>query len=113
MRRVLVLILFLILSISLKSQNVIIKITRSEYSDVITDVEKYVKKCSKDFEIKYVCAAERIIIFNILSNKYCPNSLIIALELEFIDAEFFIKTEEDLIDSKCKDEIMNNYSKSE
>lgn len=103
MKFILILIISL-LSFGVKSQNVAIKITRSEYSDIVSDVEKYAKECSKDIKIKHICKGERIIVFEILSEKYKdPNDLVISLELEFLYAEFFIKTKEELGDSKCKE----------
>lgn len=103
----LLLLILMIISFNLKSQNVIVKITRSSYSDIISDVEKWSKDYKKDFKINYCCRGERIFIFEIISDKYKdPNDLIVELELQFLEAEFFIKNIEDLEESKCRDELI-------
>lgn len=80
---------------------IIIGIQRTSDGDILSKIEKFAKK-SKDFKILNVC--EKTFFFLTTSSKYSDTSLLIALEFEFVESEFYIR-KQDEISPKCKESL--------
>jgi hypothetical protein len=99
MKKILLILSILYTNLCWSQDTIAVVIHRTGSNEIYDKIEKFTKK-SKDFKILTICRSEKTIIFQI-ENQYTSESLLITLELEYIDSEFDLKNWQDISDN-CK-----------
>lgn len=116
MKKILFLFISLLFCVSVFSQQnesqsdiykpvIIIGVGQSDNLEIFNEIKDYVKICKKDLSVVFICEQHRVIVFETNSERYKdPTTLVATLEKIFINTDFCIKNDDDIIKNDCKDE---------
>lgn len=117
MKKILSLILGIILSVNLLSQNIkkptiIIGVGQSDNTEIFNQVTDYTMTCQKDLKVIFICEQHKVIVIETSSDRYKdPMTLVETLEKIFPNTDFFVKQDDDIIKKDCKDEYEKSKDK--